>query len=466
MYYDFFGLQQPPYKITPDTGAFYAGAKRGAVLDALVYAVCSGEGITKVVGEVGSGKTMLCRVLESCLPENVEIIYLANPSLSPDNILHAIAFEIGLNVSGDSDRLHVMKALQDYLLAKHSNQRKVVVFVEEAQSMPLETLEEIRLLTNLETKHHKLLQLVLFGQPELDVALAANRVRQLKERITNSIYLTPLDTTEIRDYLMFRLNAAGYRGADVFNRQAIRRIARASKGLMRRINILADKALLAAYTAQSRTVTARHVAAAIHDSEFMSQQRRWRPAWLAIPTMMAVGALGLGALWEQPADAHPPAISTAGSEAAQPVPVTNYTLPHTRQTVNITDEDRLSQRLAATRTWLAASDPRHYTIQISVGSADELIWLERFLSQDDIIEYNDHLYVYQADVGGRQRIGVVYGEFSGYRHASAALAALPDRLKRDGPYVRSIGQVLDDAHRSPAPEFGDPAVAIGNESHG
>jgi len=184
MYLEHFGLKRPPFKITPDTSLFYSGNKRGAALEALKYAICSGEGIIKVVGEVGSGKTMLCRMLEIELGDDIDVVYIANPSLSPDNILHVIAFELKLSITSNSSKLEVMQKLQTYLLEKHAHNKQVVVFVEEAQGMPIETLEEIRLLSNLETNDDKLLQMVLFGQPELDEKLRNNSIRQLKERIT------------------------------------------------------------------------------------------------------------------------------------------------------------------------------------------------------------------------------------------------------------------------------------------
>ncbi len=268
MYYEHFGLKEPPFKITPDTRLFYTGGNRGPILDAIVYAVTSGEGIIKVVGEVGSGKTMLCRMLEVRLPQSVEVVYLANPSLSPENILHAIAFEMRLPLEADANRLRVMQALQDYLLEKHANDRQVVVFVEEAQSMPLETLEEIRLLSNLETQRAKLLQIILFGQPELEPNLSEPHIRQLRERITHSFDLPPLGRQETKEYLDFRMRAAGYRGPSVFSAAAIRVIARTANGLIRRTNILADKSLLAAYAGETHTITGRHAKVAVKDSEF------------------------------------------------------------------------------------------------------------------------------------------------------------------------------------------------------
>ncbi len=276
MYYAYFGLNQAPFKITPDTSLFFPGGNRGAVLNALIYAITSGEGIVKVVGEVGSGKTMLCRMLEVELPGNVEIVYLANPSLSPDDILHAIAFELKLPVTAQDNRIKVMNELQKYLLQRHSENHQVVMFVEEAQSMPIETLEEIRLLSNLETQQNKLLQIVLFGQPELDHMISRREIRQLKERITYSFYLNPFKTAEIRDYLNSRLRACGYRSSEVFTTSAIREIAHYSNGLLRRINILADKAMLAAYAANTHKVTGGHANMAARDSEFVAGWQRYQ----------------------------------------------------------------------------------------------------------------------------------------------------------------------------------------------
>jgi MSHA biogenesis protein MshM len=280
MYSQHFGLAKTPFRITPDPEMFFPGGNRGAVLDALVYAISRGEGIVKVVGEVGSGKTMLCRMLERELPDHCEIIYLANPRLEPDEILHAIAVELELPVPATATKPEALRALHDYLLTRHAANRRVVMFVEEAQGTPLATLEEIRLLSNLETSQDKLLQIVLFGQPELDAKLAMHEIRQLNERITFRFDLAPFRTAEIRDYLNTRLRASGYRGAELFSGPAIRELARHSRGLLRRINILADKALLAAFAANARRVTAAHVRLAARDSAFLVG-RAWRPALLA-----------------------------------------------------------------------------------------------------------------------------------------------------------------------------------------
>ncbi len=292
MYQEHFGLCRAPFRITPDTRFFYTGGQRGEILHALLYAISAGEGFIKVIGEVGSGKTMLCRMLEAKLPPNAEIVYLANPSVSPESLPHAIATEMGLALDPGVDRLGVLHALQRKLLEKHAEGRRVVVFAEEAQSMTLSTLEELRLLSNLETQRDKLLQIVLFGQSELDQKLGAPQIRQLRERITHGFVLSPFDAEEVRKYVMFRLRCAGYRGPEVFTRGAYRTLARRCEGLIRRINILADKSLLAAFADGARAVERRHVRAAVDDSAFGARPRRRTP--LTAAAILVLGALLVG----------------------------------------------------------------------------------------------------------------------------------------------------------------------------
>ena len=266
MYLEHFGLREAPFSITPHTEFFFAGANRGNTLEALIYAITHDEGIVKVSGEVGSGKTMLCRMLLEKLPKHVETVYLATPSLSPDDILHAIADELQIDLP-PLRNYQTMRALQERLLEIYASGRLVVVMIDEAHAMPAETLEEIRLLSNLESNRHKLLHIVLFGQPELDERLSAKDMRQLKDRITHNFALEPLHHEDIGNYLMFRLHAAGYRGPDLFTASAVRLIAKASQGLTRRINILADKALLSVFADGRHIVDYRQAKAAIRDAQ-------------------------------------------------------------------------------------------------------------------------------------------------------------------------------------------------------
>ncbi|HKJ50958.1 MAG TPA: AAA family ATPase [Gammaproteobacteria bacterium] len=290
MYEDYFGLDRPPFKITPDTSLFYEGGKRGDILGALVYAIRRGEGIVKVVGEVGSGKTMLCRMLQLKLPDTVEIVYIANPSVSPEDILFVIAHELSLQISRDASKHEVMHILQDYLLKRHMENRQVVLFIEEAQGMPIETLEEVRLLSNLETDQNKLLQIILFGQPELDDNLAQQSIRQLRERITHNFRLEPLSRDEIYNYLNFRMREVGYTGPELINRALARKVEQYSEGLLRRINIIADKILLSAYAEGTHNLNAKHVNAAVEDSEFNPRGTRLSGTiwWFALILVLAL----------------------------------------------------------------------------------------------------------------------------------------------------------------------------------
>lgn len=268
MYLDFFGLDKSPFRITPDTQLFFEGCDRGNCLLALCYTVSHEEGITKVVGEVGTGKTMLCRILPLKAENNIDWVYLAHPNLSPSEVLAAIARELGIKPEANSDKSRLTTQIQEQLIQRHSRNRRVVVLVDEAQAMSLESLEEIRLLSNLETDEHKLLQIVLFGQPELDAKLSLPQIRQLRERITHNIQLQPFPLDDLQDYLNFRLRAVGYRGPDLFSSEVTKSILKYSRGLVRRINIIADHVLLAAYVNNRHRVTVADVKNAAREQNY------------------------------------------------------------------------------------------------------------------------------------------------------------------------------------------------------
>ena len=319
MYLNHFGLDEPPFRITPHTDFFFGGANRGATLEALLYAITHDEGIVKVSGEVGSGKTMLCRVLMERLPRQVQTILLANPALSRDEILYAIAEE--LDIGAQSERLSVLLLkLQEHLITLYGENQRVVLLIDEAHAMPQETLEQIRLLSNLESSHSKLLQIVLFGQPELDEHLSMPHMRQLKERITHSFRLEPLVRSDIEAYLDFRMRAAGYRGPNVFAPEAVRRIVKASQGLTRRVNILADKSLLAAFADNEHGIGAKHVNRAIRDSEFYYPPVSKAKIGLVAGGVAAGLAVGLG-LHYLLAPATPAPTAQTAPVSAAPAPV-------------------------------------------------------------------------------------------------------------------------------------------------
>ncbi len=427
MYCDFFGLSAPPFKITPNLDLFYAGGKRGAILDALLYAVTSNEGIVKVVGEVGSGKTMLCRMLESRLPETVETIYIATPSLSRDEILYAIADELGLDLH-ELRAAQALRRLQEHLIGKYAQGRQVVVFIDEAQAMPLDTLEEIRLLSNLETGTHKLLQMILFGQPELDQHLRQTQIRQLRERITHSFDLAPLAAPEIRDYLMFRLRAVGYRGPDIFSEAAIGLIARASAGLIRRANILADKALLAAFADNSHEIRKDHAQAAIRDSG-LKPGRPWKKVLLAAAALAGLLAAGAAAFnaFHAPAKIAPPPPRPA------PAPKTETAPPQPRTL--------LEKRLAATKKWLAEEDAGHYTLQAIATTNGSQEFLERSIQELGRVSGEDDVYIYPTLIQKKSGFSLAYGNFGSRAQAREALSRLPAAIQAKHPLLRSVGGI-------------------------
>ena len=504
MYYKYFGLARPPFKITPDTDVFFEGGNRGAILEALIYAISNGEGIIKVTGEVGSGKTMLCRVLQTRLPPNVETVYLANPSVSPEEILHAIAFELRLPVSKDAGRLEVMHALNEYLIERHGQQRQVVVFVEESQGMPISTLEEIRMLSNLETKEHKLLQIVLFGQPELDDNLRQQNIRQLRERITHSFSLAPLNTDDVRAYLTFRLRAAGYHGPDLFSRRVIAYMAKACGGLTRRLNLVADKALLAAFAQGTYNVTLQHVKSAVRDSEFSRVEPprpNTTPVRYAVAGLAIGGALGIAVLAayqalmaEDPATSEavpppsaqqPPAApqtaptaitpdlpappvtraspdpsrepqppealaraveSAAGHRPAQELPSSATSAPGPAETSQADENvDLLEQRMQATEKWLLEQNDEAYSLQLLGANEHDL--LREYLKTIAKFVEIEKVYVYRTSANGRPSLTVLYGTFGTRNEVWRALQGLPEALKINRPYYRTIQGIRSEIAR-------------------
>lgn len=267
MYLEHFALSEFPFGITPDTSYTVLTHSHQAALNTLLVALAGGEGFIKITGEVGTGKTLLCRRLLQSLPEGSISAYLPNPYLAPRTLLLALAEELALGVRVDADDYHLLQSLNRALLEYAAAGRQVVVCIDEAQAMPLETLESLRLLSNLETEKRKLLQIILFGQPELDRKLAEPSVRQLLQRIAFHYRLHGLDRQEVANYLAHRLRVAGYRGEDIFVARAVRCLHRASRGTPRLLNILAHKSLLAVFGEGKRSVGAAHVRQAAADTE-------------------------------------------------------------------------------------------------------------------------------------------------------------------------------------------------------
>ncbi len=435
MYNKHFGLSKAPFRITPDTRHFFGGGQRAEVLDTLIYAITEGEGIVKVTGEIGTGKTMLCRMLQDQLPDSVEVVYLANPSLGRDEIIAAIAIELQLSMSPETSRLHLQQQLQNYLLQAHRQDRQVVVFIEEAQRMPLETLEEIRLLSNLETGQSKLLQLVLFGQPELDQLLDNYNIRQLKDRITHNFELIPLSAAEVRDYVRFRLHSAGYTGNELFTAPAYRQLAWSSRGLIRRLHVLADKAMLAAFASGADRVHWIHVHRAARDD---------RPSWHrgGLPKGLTTGlvagcalAVATVQLINQTPDAEPTTIASATPHISQNIDEIRKTALNMKPAAGL---PLSSARLRATQDRLQHTESGGLTIQLLLSDDDDLNKVEKILRTQDYADLLPDIYLYSSEVSGRQRWHLLYGNFDSKSKALDALAALPDKVRLQRPYLRSL----------------------------
>ena len=499
MYFEYFGLNEAPFRITPHTDFFFGGANRGATLEALIYAILNDQGIVRVSGEVGSGKTMLCRMLAESLPDHVDTIYLANPLLSRDEIIYALADELQVRLAAERPGA-LLGALQAHLIERHAAGRHVVALIDEAHAMPPDTLEQIRLLSNLETSRDKLLQIVLFGQPELDDMLARPDMRQLRDRITHSFRLEPLVRDDVAEYIDFRMRAAGYRGPTVFSAAAIRRLTKASQGLTRRINILADKSLLAAFAANSHQVATLHVKAAVRDTDSPSPGRgsanRWR--WtLALTALLALVAAA-GQWWRV---SHPDAVVTradavlATAEAPPPTPAPASPTTPTEQPTQLAAAsstpvdiplsparelaaatnpaptvpaaeaavdsdatlapgaaeaiDRLlaplgsnfANRLFASEQWRQETSPQRWFIQLATADVGDPAGVGRYLSRaaQHVDDANLRVFVDRGDA--RLRIGIIYGDYPSAGAARAVMRSLPASLRARGAYVRQVASL-------------------------
>lgn len=283
MYLGHFSLREAPFSITPDSAFFYPHASAQAALNTLLVALRSGEGFLKIVGEVGCGKTVLCRQLLKTLQGEFVTAYIPNPDMGPDDLLMALASELDIKLVPPISRHSVLNALRDCLLRHALEGRQVVVCIDEAQAIPLRTVESLRLLSNLETEKRKLLQLVLLGQPELDVKLARPEIRQLMQRITFSEYLGPMQADRVPVYLVHRMTTAAvdvHTDVQVFEADAAKAIARYSGGVPRLINVLAHKCLMLAYGENAHRVSAAHVRLAANDTPGIPTRAPWwRRLW-------------------------------------------------------------------------------------------------------------------------------------------------------------------------------------------
>jgi MSHA biogenesis protein MshM len=314
MYLQHFGLRETPFSLTPDTSFFFACSSYQEALNTLLVAARNGEGFIKITGEVGNGKTLLCRkfisTLNQGLPSTTPIgtqdqaataataprfitAYIPNPYLEPISLLQALAEEFRVPLEKDADQHRLLKGLTKALLDCARNGQRALVCLDEAQAMPLESLEVLRLLTNLETEKRKLLQVVLFGQPELDERLRHHSIRQLRQRISFQYDLQGLSKNELERYLRHRLAVAGFAGETLFSAAAVGKLHRITGGTPRLVNIVAHKALMLVFSDGRQRVLSKHIRDAAADTPEV--HRDWLP-WAVALTVAAV-IVSLGIAW-------------------------------------------------------------------------------------------------------------------------------------------------------------------------
>ncbi len=293
MYQQHFGLTEKPFNLTPDTQFFCQLPPHQEALNVLLLALNNGEGFIKITGDVGTGKTLLCRKLLNELDDRYQTAYLPNPHLTPSGLRKAIADEFSIAYAQNINQQQILQLLNQSLIQISNHGQQAVLIIDEAQAMSLETLEALRLLTNLETEKQKLLQIVLFAQPELDELLKHKSIRQLKQRITFSYQLRPLNYTELVSYINHRLTIAKCTQVNIFSRSALKALHYYSRGIPRLINILAHKSMLVAYGRGQHNITKSYILMSALDTEDSAKsivRRRYKKityGGLALLTVLA-----------------------------------------------------------------------------------------------------------------------------------------------------------------------------------
>jgi general secretion pathway protein A len=326
MYTQYFNLKQQPFSIAPDPRYLFMSERHREALAHLLYGVGSGGGFVLLTGEIGAGKTTVCRCFMEQIPANCRLAYIFNPKLTVEELLQTVCDEFGVAPEGPSVKSYV-DAVNSYLLESHATGHNNVLVIDEAQNLSADVLEQLRLLTNLETSERKLLQIILIGQPELRHMLARPELEQLAQRVIARYHLGPLSETEVGSYIQHRLAVAGAGARELFPFSLLRRIHQLSKGVPRRINLLCDRALLGAYVenrAQVNSTILRRAAEEVFAGE--SAPTRMRPWHLATACALAGAALTAAAAWQMMPSARAPSspsasTSRAGSIASAPRPV-------------------------------------------------------------------------------------------------------------------------------------------------
>ncbi len=294
MYLNFYGLRKQPFHVTPDPEFLYLSRSHKEALAAIIYGIAEKKGFVAITGPVGVGKTTILRsYLEGADKDKLRIVYIFNAELTFDGLLRTIYHELGIQLEA-TDVVEMVNRLYGYLIEQYKQGKTVVLVVDEAQNMPIETLESLRMISNLETSRDKLIQIVLVGQPEFDEKLSTTRLRQLKQRVAVRATIVPFSMEESLDYIKFRLQRAGADASSVFSSGAMKRIVEKARGIPRIINVLCDNALISGFGYTKKPVTKSVVEEIIRDFQALKQirSRRWLPltAAAAVLILLAIGA--------------------------------------------------------------------------------------------------------------------------------------------------------------------------------
>lgn len=334
MYNSYFGFSEKPFTIAPNPRYLYMSERHQEALAHMLYGMQGEGGVMVLTGEVGTGKTTICRRLLEQVPDNVNIAYIINPKLSSLELLATICDELQISYPEPATSIKVLTdLLNEHLLASHAKGLHTVLIIDEAQNLDSAVLEQLRLLTNLETNEQKLLQVMLLGQPELADMLQRNDLRQLAQRITARYHLTPLDRHEIAAYLNHRLTIAGNPDAGLFPRACVRLLYQHTRGVPRLINLIADRALLGAYSCESKKVTNKILKQAIREVSGESQQSSYPVVYVTALALLIAGGLFASTQWDNRSEPAPLVASVAPAMAPEPTAAPEPAVPAEETTV-------------------------------------------------------------------------------------------------------------------------------------
>jgi general secretion pathway protein A len=369
MYNKFFGFKEKPFKLVPNPAYFYLSKSHEEALAHLNYAMSQGDGFVEITGEVGTGKTTLCRAFLESLNGTVEAAYIFNPKLSPKQLLRTINEEFGIKSEGDNTK-DLIDTLNIFLMQKKASGKKVILLIDEAQNLNRNVLEQLRLLSNLETNRDKLLQIILVGQPELSQILNSHELRQLGQRITLSYQLGPLTFNESKEYIQYRIGIAAYKTAIKFDRSAYRQIYKYSKGIPRLINIVCDRALLTAFVLNQFKITAyiaktsiKELASRGHAKAYEFSTSTWVLLSLSFLSIVFLGAVFYHPIVDKIADI--------------------FANPADQQTEGIAQTEKIDSQARHFPQQQESSDQIHSMATLPIGSASPAISLAAYLMNMD-----------------------------------------------------------------------------------